>query len=123
MPFCIRPPGRELFDGDYPTREAAIAAAPREYDLQPGDRFETGESYSVVIPSIDGGAVLEQAEIDLDDEIGDAAEDALDCTKDQERDLGEMLTATFRAWADKHGIKVNAFGVMNIEEHEVAHGN
>jgi hypothetical protein len=119
MGYCICAGNGDTFNGDYATREEAIASAPREHDLAPGDRFKTGRSRKLTLPCVDGGSVIEQAVCELVDECGDAAEDAIDATREQERDLGEMLSATFAAWAEKHGIVINCYAVDGIEEHEV----
>jgi hypothetical protein len=119
MGYCIAPEGEERFDGDWSTREQAIAEAPGYLELHPGDKFQVGCSRPLGLPSIDGGTIIEQALDDLESDCGEAAEDAIDATREQERDLGEMLTATFQQWADKHGIKVTCWAVDHVETHVV----
>lgn len=100
------------------TREQAIAHAPVELGIEPGDVFWTGRASVLLLPNISPSTILEQFRLDLDDEGGDADE-ALDVSKEEEADLGVMLNKTVEAWAEKHEIKVNAYSVHDVEKHVV----
>lgn len=64
--------------------------------------------------TIDACEILERLQESNEDTIGEG--DFLDYTREQENDLGEMLTRTLEAWVRKHKIKTTAWtfgGVRN----------
>jgi hypothetical protein len=65
---------------------------------------------------VDGDELLEMLQGRNEDRMGEDYE-FIECTKEQERDLGAMVTAAVNAWVKKHGIKTTAwaFGDMRNE--------
>lgn len=57
--------------------------------------------------TIDACEILERLQESNEDTIGDG--DFLDYTREQENDLGEMLTRTMKEWVRKHKIKTTAW--------------
>lgn len=109
-------------DVGYDTREEAIAAAPTYLDLAPGAEFWTAQLFEPAV-IISGRRILEDLRDHLYDETGDDDASVLDCSIDAEHDLGEMLTATLRAWMAKHDVKVGCYAVEDTQRHRVPDGS
>lgn len=112
----------------YDTREAAIAAAHLE-GIGAGDEFWTGRVRVLAVPLIDGQEILERMREHLHNECGEAADDGLECTFEQERELGHLLSRAAHEWMVTNGIEVGCFAVDDAQRHlapdvpeEVAHG-
>lgn len=65
----------ERFTGDFTTKEEAIAAAPAELGLEPGDRFWIGKGSHYTIGSVDLDSMFERLVDDAGEECGEVAED------------------------------------------------
>lgn len=97
----------DIYDEEFDTKEQALAylrnvgegmiseCQRRDYDL-----------------SVDGWRILELINDDNEEARGEG--EGIECTNEQERDLGEMVTAAVVAWARKHNIDTAAwtFGVV-----------
>ena len=97
----------ELFEGPYPSREAAIEAgleyAGGPFHVQMADK----QDYCLAMT---GGEVLEALYGFNEDLTGDEYE-FIEPTKEQESDLGIMVTAAIHAWIDKHNIETTAWAL------------
>lgn len=65
--------------------------------------------------SVDGWRILEQLNDDNGELIGEG--EGIECTSEQERDLGEMVTAAIEAWAVKHKIRITAWTFAETRNH------
>ena len=109
----------------YDSREEAIVGAPEELNLIPGDPFWTARVVPMSMPQVGRDSaelLLWRACAALRDECGKAADDALDCSRREIADLGEMIDAALAAWMERHGIKINCFTVDTAEQHVVPGG-
>lgn len=118
MTYCIARDETDPFRGEYATREEAILKGPSEWlSLKPGDRFYTGAARPLGLHCVDAEAVLEAARDALRDEAGEAADEALACTPEQEKDLEESLTNAMLAWMERHKVTVSCWAVDDVQHH------
>lgn len=103
--------GGEMFHTECETRDEAIREA-RGYggsiiaECQQQD-FDLG---------LTGDNVIEQLYSQNEEIIGDG--DFIQCTKEQTKDLGDMVTAAILAWADKHNIHTTAWTFGDVRNRE-----
>lgn len=103
--------------GPYHSKEEAIAAAPAELDLEPGQAFYVGQR-GVYTASIDSHDIIEALAEQANDAVGDASEDWLSCVSREARDeLDEKLAQVLDAWLAKHGLLPEFFPVECVEQH------
>lgn len=108
---------RESFVGEYPSREAAIANAWSELDIQPGQTFYTAQNYVPVV-TVNECQFLDDVTQSALDDCGDAAQGWLaDVTMSERHDLGKLLASAFGAWLRMRGKEPKFFRCENIEEH------
>lgn len=65
----------ERFTGDFDTKEEAIAAAPGELGVLPGDTFWVGKGSLYRVTKVDVDGLFEQMTIQAGDDCGEVAED------------------------------------------------
>jgi hypothetical protein len=99
-------------DGPYPTREAAIAAAPDE-GFDPGDSLWVGRA--VPASSLLSAANVVQMLNDHAYDDGPEGNDGYEVSTEAQEELDAML----RAWADKHNIKPTWWGIEDVSHHVV----
>ena len=105
----------------FATKEAAIAAAPGELGLQPGDAFWVGRAKRWRCSDVDAYRVLEHEQEKAGDDCGDFAEDYLEgVTKEQRAELQAELTAVFAAWLKRHSLDDPGFFSVTDEETHTA---
>ena len=104
--------GGEVYHTDCNTREEAMQVA-KEYgggliaECQQQD-FDLGLSGDTIIEALYG----------QNEEMMGEDSEFIECTHEQEKELGEMVTAAIVAWANKNNIKTTAwiFGVVRNKE-------
>jgi hypothetical protein len=107
----------ENFNGpDFATREEAIAAAPAEFNLVPGDRFFVGRCYAASWSAPDGDDAVEHLANQAMDEYGECAEEWPDATKEQRAELGELIGDVVEAWMKRHGLEPTFYGISDSEQ-------
>lgn len=103
-------------DIDCDSREEAIEEGIK-YAKEDGLKsFRIGKVIPCGIPCIDIDWVLERAEEQLYDEVGESSEIYLDgVTKEQIQELDEQLNGIFYQWHRKHKLEPNCYRVVNDE--------
>jgi len=105
----------EQFRGEFNTREEALAEA------RDGRREAvwTAKCKPINIHRFfpDGDSVIEDMHERAYEEVGDVAEDWLECTKDQRIELTDGLLGVIDAWMDKHNLHARFWDVVDIIEH------
>jgi hypothetical protein len=110
----------ERGDADFPSVEEALADAQKK-----GDGYETVNigRQEVFEFRVDGNAVLDKIDDDVDAEgIEVDFFWNMDLLKEDIDDLSEMLTQTFRAWADKHGCAKFVEYITDVKKYDLATG-
>lgn len=105
---------------EYPTREAAIAGAPAEFDLDPCVRFFVGKKAEIDVRQLAEGladTVIDQIGEWVYEEAGDAADGWPCSSKEDDADLGRALAEAVSAWVDRRGLTPNFFVVREITQH------
>jgi hypothetical protein len=107
--------------GPFDTREAAVAAAPEELDLEPGQTFWSCEaSWETETYAPYADRVIEMAQELAADEAPETAEDWLDGVPDEAtQDLDRALKATWDAWLSKYSLEPKWFTAKKVQEHKV----
>ena len=108
----------DTFQGEYPTREEAVAAAFADYDAMP-DEWKEGHPLPDVLGYITGEAVIDlmQQSPDCDHEL---TADWPNATPDQVGDLTARLRATVAEWLKACNLEPTWGAVDLIEYHERA---
>ena len=110
----------ERGDADFPSVEEALADAQKK-----GDGYETVNigRQEVFEFRVDGNAVLDKIDDDVDAE-GLEVDFFwnMDLLKEDIDDLSEMLTQTFRAWADKHGCAKFVEYITDVKKYDLETG-
>ena len=107
----------ERGDADFPSVEEALADAQKK-----GDGYETVNigRQEVFEFRVDGNAVLDKIDDDVDAEgIEVDFFWNMDLPKEDIDDLSEMLTQTFRAWADKHGCATFVEYITDVKKYDL----
>lgn len=110
----------ERGDADFPSVEEALADAQKK-----GDGYETVNigRQEVFEFRVDGNAVLDKIDDDVDAEgIEVDFFWNMDLLKEDIDDLSEMLTQTFRAWADKHGCAKFVEYITDVKKYDLETG-
>ncbi len=109
----------ERFDGDYATREEALAEAVAEGSDRPC--IWVGENVPPTQPEYRWHAEdwLEYVSCQ-DDYSGEWAEGWDDSTKEQRAELEDQVRQVMADWLDKHKLRPRHYTVTNIVEHDAA---
>jgi hypothetical protein len=111
---------RENYDGDFETREAALAAGRVDAD-DAGATVWTGEASDPCQPEdcIDGNDLIE-AVCNHEDYLLEFAEDWGRCTKGQLDELTAKVREVFRKWLNRHKLRPHWFLVdeATVQEHK-----
>lgn len=110
----------ERGDADFPSVEEALTDAQKK-----GDGYETVNigRQEVFEFRVDGNAVLDKIDDDVDAEgIEVDFFWNMDLLKEDIDDLSEMLTQTFRAWADKHGCAKFVEYITDVKKYDLETG-
>jgi len=82
--------------------------------------FWVGKQESCGMATIDVDTIIENAQEQLYDEVGEVSETYLeDVTEEQENELEEALNEVFYNWHKKHKLFPNCYKVISIEQIEV----
>jgi hypothetical protein len=107
----------------WPTREAAIAGAPAELDVEPGCGFWVGRKAEVTTSGRDwSDDIIEALGMDAYDQAGEASEDWPCATRAAEDELTEKVQEVIDAWLDRHGLRPTFFKLDDVEEHQAPDG-
>jgi hypothetical protein len=119
--FCVSEDG-ETFEGEWPTREEATAAAADEFNLLPGATLFTGRSVPAGNFTPQAIILIEQAQSDAYDRVGLAADDWFDdCDLRGEamRDLQTRIDAVWAGWLKRYDLLPRFHAVDQVEQHQV----
>lgn len=103
---------------EFPSKEAAIAAAPAELDLEPGDYFWVGRKASPAVILFDGSHVLENMAEQMYDseEGGEYSEDWLaHVPKEATQELEEALNKVWEKWLRDNEEMPDWFTIQDVE--------
>jgi hypothetical protein len=99
---------RERFSDCFNTREDALEAAEEE-----GYRVVAECKSQDYTLDIEGGDILEMIQGSNEDRLDEDGE-CIDCTDDQCRDLGDMVTRAVEEWVMKHNISIRAWAFGDV---------
>lgn len=112
--------GGERGEGYFSSIEEALEHARKNTDEDDTVNIGRGE---VLEFRVDGQSVLDQIDDDVDAEgIEVNFFWNMDLPKEDIDDLSEMLTQTFRAWADKHGCAKFVEYITDVKKYDLATG-
>lgn len=112
---------QERYEGDWQTREQAIAAAPSELDLLPGDRFWVGRATRYEVDgTYSGWEISEKLQEQAGDEHGEWMDGWPDLTDAQETELEIAVNLAIEGWLKSAGKCPKFFTVNDPEECTVA---
>ena len=110
----------ERGEGYFSSIEEALGHARKNTDEDDTVNIGRGE---VLEFRVDGQSVLDQIDDDVDAEgIEVNFFWSMDLPKEDIDDLSEMLTQTFRAWADKHGCAKFVEYITDVKKYDLATG-
>lgn len=114
----------DLREGEYDIWQADIETNSREEAIKLGmeqakeeglSQFSIGKVVLCGMPYISADTVIENAQEQLYDEVGEVAEGYLDTTKEQDKELEDKLNEVFYEWHKKHNLFPTCYKVENIE--------
>ena len=107
-------------DIDCNSREEAIKEGMKYAKEEGLKSFRIGRAIPCGIPNIDTDWLLERAQEQLYDEVGESAEVYLDSvTREEFKELDEQLNEVFYQWHKKHKLEPNCYKVIDDEVIEV----
>ncbi|MZK54092.1 hypothetical protein GT715_28065 [Clostridium beijerinckii] len=107
-------------DIDCNSREEAIEEGMKAAKEDGLKSFRIGRQEYCSMAHIDAGTIIENAQEQLYEEIGEVSETYLDdITKDQEKELEKALNEVFYNWHKKHKLFPSCYKVLNDEVIEV----
>lgn len=107
-------------DIDCNSREDAIEEGMKAAKEDGLESFRIGRKECCGMATIDVSTVIEQAQEQLYDEVGEVAETYLEnVTKEQEKELEEALNEVFHNWHKKHKLFPSCYKILNDEVIEV----
>ena len=105
------------FRGEFDTVEEALNNA-RKYNNWFNYVFIGEIVFPKYMPNLRGRWVIYRLQEDVVNEFGEVAEEWLeDVTKEEEKDLSDMLSAAFTAWAKKYGHMPSFYKLVNIRHY------
>lgn len=111
----------DIWQGDIETnsREEAIKLGMEEAKEEGLSQFSIGKQVLCNISHIWADSIIENAQEQLYDEVGEVAECYLDTTKEQDEELELKLNEVFYEWHKKHNLFPSCYKVENIETIDV----
>ena len=118
----------DLREGEYDVWQADIETNSREEAIQLGteqakeeglSQFSIGRQVSCGMSYISADTIIENAQEQLYDEVGEVAEGYLDTTKEQDKELEDKLNEVFYEWHKKYNLFPTCYKVENTETIEV----
>lgn len=118
----------DLREGENEIWQADIEANSREEAVKIGieqakeeglNQFSIGKQVLCSISHIWADSIIENAQEKLYDEVGEVAECYLDTTKEQDKELEDMLNKAFYEWHKKYNLFPSCYKVENTETIEV----
>lgn len=107
-------------DIDCKSREEAVREGLKYAKKDSLKSFRIGRVIPCGIPNIDTDWLLEKAQEELYDEVGESSEVYLDgVSKEQIEELDEQLNEVFYQWHKKHKLEPDCYTVVNDEVIEV----
>lgn len=107
-------------DIDCKSREEAIEEGMNAAKEEGLKSFRIGRQEYCSMAHIDADTVIENAQEQLYDEVGEVSETYLeDVTEEQQKELEEALNEVFYNWHKKHNLFPNCYKVLNAETIEV----
>ncbi|WP_243156126.1 hypothetical protein [Clostridium sp. C2-6-12] len=107
-------------DIDCNSREEAIEEGMKAAKEDGLESFRIGRQEYCSMAHIDAGTVIENAQEQLYDEVGEVSETYLeDVTDEQQKELEEALNNVFHDWHKKHKLFPNCYRILNDEVIEV----
>ncbi len=107
-------------DIDCNSREGAIEEGMKAAKEEGLSSFRIGRQEHCGMAHIDAGTIIENAQEQLYDEVGEASETYLeDVTDEQQKELEEALNDVFHSWHKKHKLFPNCYRILNDEVIEV----
>lgn len=107
-------------DIDCNSRENAIEEGMKAAKEEGLSSFRIGRQEYCSMATIDAGTIIENAQEQLYEEIGEVSETYLEgITKEQEKELEEALNEAFHSWHKKHNLFPNCYKVLDDEVIEV----
>lgn len=109
-------------DTDFATREEAIAEAVGVLGLAEGDRFWTGRAVPVEARELAeandwGSMIAEQIDQHLYDNVGEVAEDGIEATTAQIKELHTAVALVIQGWLDKHLLTPSCYQLEEVKSH------
>lgn len=121
----------ELTEHDYEIWGSDIDCCSREEAIEKGmeaakkdglTSFRIGKQEPCTMATIDVDTIIENAQEQLYDEVGEVSETYLESiTKEQEKELEEALNEVFYNWHEKHKLFPSCYKVLDEEVIEVEH--
>jgi hypothetical protein len=114
----------DLREGDFDIWQSDIECKSREEAIKLGieqakylglREFSIGKKIQCGIAFISADTIIEDAQEQLYDEVGEAAEDYLDTTKEQDKELEDKLNEAFYEWHKKYNLFPTCYKAENIE--------
>lgn len=118
----------DLREGEYDIWQSDIECKSREEAIKLGieqskylglRQFSIGRQVSCGMSYISADTVIENAQEQLYDEVGEVAEGYLDTTKEQDKELEDMLNKVFYEWHKKYNLFPTCYKVENTETIDV----
>lgn len=107
-------------DIDCNSREEAIEEGMKAAKEEGLSSFRIGRQEYCGMAHIDVDSIIENAQEQLYNEVGEASETYLeDITEEQEKELEEALNNAFHDWHKKHNLFPNCYRIFNDEVIEV----
>lgn len=109
----------EDFTGAYDSIEEAKGAGEEAAIEEEQDTYFVGQCREIV-PYISAWRILDQLQEDAYEEVGEPSENYLDNVKDEQKDeLEKVLNEVLHQWFEKYNLKLDFYGVDNVEEVKV----
>lgn len=111
----------DIWQADIETnsREEAIKLGMEQAKEEGLSQFNIGRQVLCGMSYISADAVIENAQEQLYDEVGEVAEGYLDTTKEQDKELEDKLNEVFYEWHKKYNLFPTCYKVEDTETIEV----